>query len=223
MDAQAGPDIRPLFADLAAVFDARAADLDGLDAAVGDGDHGTTLARGFTRASEAVEQNPSTDPGTLLRAAGRALLTMGGASGPLFATIFLEAGKSASAHATDGQAAVTAQSVAAMLTAAADGVQRRGKVIRGDKTLYDALAPAADAARSAAENGAGVPDVVDAAAAAARAGAEGTRMMIGRKGRAAFMAERSAGHPDPGAIAIAMLLEAVSQYCRKYGAPAGAT
>lgn len=222
MDAAAFRDIRHLVDALAAAINAHAAALDALDAAIGDGDHGATLARGFSRAAEAVAREPSDDPGVLLRAAGRALLTMGGASGPLFGTMFLEAGQVVLAHPAVDQASLTADAVIAMLAAAAAGVRRRGNVTLGEKTLYDALAPAVDGARAAAQAGGGVLAVIDAAAAAAHAGAERTRVMTARKGRAAFLADRSAGHPDPGAFAVAILLEAIAQHCRRYGASAGA-
>ncbi len=222
-------DFRRLVADIAAAIEAHTGELNALDAAVGDGDHGTTLARGFARAAEAVAaaaavpsaaaatgavstaaaSDVASDPGRIFQIAGRVLLTMGGASGPLFATIFMEAGRAAAGAGDPLSPTVIAQ----MLAAAADGVQSRGGTARGDKTLYDALDPAAAAAREAAASGQDAAAVIAAAAAAARAGAESTRSMVARQGRARFVGERSAGHIDPGAAAIALILETIAQRC----------
>lgn len=231
--AASAADLRALIAEMATAIRARTADLNALDATVGDGDHGTTVARGFSRAVEAVAAAPAGGPAEILQIAGRALLSMGGASGPLFATMFLESAKVAAAHQ-----ALTAPVIAEMLTAAANGVKARGRAEAGDKTLYDALGPAAAAAQAAADattqvatraaagavmaRDASITVLLDAAVAAARAGAEATAHMVGRKGRAGFVGERSLGHLDPGAITVAVLLETIAQHCRKYGASAGA-
>jgi dihydroxyacetone kinase-like protein len=209
----------------AAAVESHVVALNELDAAVGDGDHGTTVARGFRRAAEAVRglatgptAGPAAGPAHVLTAAGRALLSMGGASGPLFASMFLEAGKAAG-NAVD----ITPGLAAALLTAAAEGAQRRSGATPGDKTLYDALEPATRAARQASAAGHDLATVLDAGARAARAGVEATRAMAGGKGRAGFARERAIGHPDPGATTVSIVLDAIAQHCRKYGASAGAS
>jgi dihydroxyacetone kinase-like protein len=214
------PDLRAVIAAVATAVDAAAPALNALDAAVGDGDHGTTVSRGFRRAADAVAAASDDAPGPLLQAAARALLSMGGASGPLFGTMFLEAAKVAGARATPagatpGGAPLEGTDVAEMLGAAAAGVKARGRVEAGQKTLYDALAPAAEAARRAVAAGEGAAAVIAAAAAAARRGAEATAPMIGRKGRAGFVGERSVGHADAGARTVAVILKAIAQHCRK--------
>jgi dihydroxyacetone kinase-like protein len=209
----------------AAAVESQASVLNELDAAVGDGDHGTTIARGFKRAMEAlagltteIDVRSTTGPAAILTAVGRVLLSTGGASGPLFASMFLEAGKAAGSAIE-----VSPQLAAALLTAASEGVRQRGGAALGDKTLYDALAPAADAVRRASAAGQDLAAALEAGARAAYAGAEATRGMTGRKGRAGFAGERAIGHPDPGATTVAIVLGAVAQHCRKYGASAGAS
>jgi len=209
----------------AAAVESQVSLLNDLDAAVGDGDHGTTVARGFKRAMEALagltaesDARSTTGPAAILTLVGHALLSMGGASGPLFATMFLEAGKAAGSAIE-----VSPKLAAALLTAASEGVRQRGGATLGDKTLYDALAPAADAVRQASAAGQDLATALEAGARAAHAGAEATRGMTGRRGRAGFAGERAIGHPDPGATTVAVILGAIAQHCRKYGASAGAS
>ena len=133
-------------------------------------------------------------------AAGLALMShIGGASGPLFATIFLELGK-AFAEAS----APPAESFASGLERAARQIQRLGRAAPGDKTLLDALLPAAEAARNATES---LDRAQAAAAEAARAGAEASAGMEARRGRARFIEGSGVGHPDPGAVSVALILE----------------
>jgi dihydroxyacetone kinase-like protein len=130
--------------------------------------------------------------------------TVGGAAGPLYGTAFLRGSKLA-----DGE--LDAAGVASVLEAAVEGIQARGKAEPGEKTMVDAWMPAAQAARSAAEGGAGPVEALRAAADAAAAGAEATEPMVARKGRASYLGERSAGHRDPGAQSSALLLEAAAE------------
>jgi dihydroxyacetone kinase-like protein len=176
-----------------------------LDSAIGDADHGVNLTRGMDAVMAAVDQAPGT-PGELLKKVGMTLVTsVGGASGPLYGTFFLRGAAAAGeASALDGAALL------AVLRAGLEGIVARGKAEPGDKTMYDALAPALDAfARSLAAGG----DVDAAARAAADAAAEGrdaTEPMLALKGRASYLGERSVGHIDPGAASSALLFEALA-------------
>ena len=175
-----------------------------LDAAIGDGDHGHNLDRGFTAAVAALPEDAT--PGRILIAAGRALVSKtGGASGPLYGTALRRAGK------TFGDAAdIDAATLGAALRAALDGVRDLGQAAEGDKTMVDALAPAVTAYQTALADGADLPACARAAARAAADGAEATVPMEARKGRASYLGPRSVGHLDPGAASTAVLLQALA-------------
>jgi dihydroxyacetone kinase-like protein len=188
------------------VVERHAAYLTALDAVLGDGDHGDNLVIGF-RAVDALlaELPPETPPGEILRAVGHRLVAaVGGASGPLYGTAFLEAG----AAIADG-AAIGPEELGAMLLAARDGLARRGRCAVGDKTILDALGPAADTYVAGLRSGS---DVGAAFAAAVRAAADGmraTRGLVARRGLAMRLGERAIGHLDPGAVSCVLLLRAI--------------
>jgi dihydroxyacetone kinase-like protein len=178
-----------------------------LDAAIGDGDHGVNMRRGFDAVGKALAgQQSATPPGRLLILAGKTLVsTVGGASGPLWGSALRRAGRAlGDAGTLDGPALLDA------LDAAVAGVIELGAAAPGDKTMVDALAPAVAAMRDALESGAPIDAAVGAAAEAARAGAEATVPMQARKGRASYLGERSIGHQDPGATSAAIILAALS-------------
>ncbi|WP_308207824.1 dihydroxyacetone kinase subunit DhaL [Actinomadura madurae] len=175
-----------------------------LDAAIGDGDHGHNLDRGFRAAVEALPDGAP--PGRVLIAAGRAIVSKtGGASGPLYGTALRRAGK-ALGTAED----VDAAALGAALKAALEGVQDLGKAAEGDKTMVDALVPAVAAYEAALSGGSGLAACVRAAADAAAEGADATVPMRARKGRASYLGARSEGHLDPGASSTALLLRALA-------------
>ncbi|WP_437649591.1 dihydroxyacetone kinase subunit DhaL [Sorangium sp. So ce362] len=181
-----------------------------LDAAIGDSDHGINMARGFAAVRARLGGLDRGDVGALLRDVGMTLLsTVGGASGPLYGTLFRDAGQRAA-----GAAALDLAALAGCLEAGLDGVKRRGKASPGDKTMVDALVPAVDALKAAlsAPGAAGGPlgDALGRAAEAARAGAEATVPLVARKGRASYLGERSAGHQDPGATSCWLLLRSLA-------------
>jgi dihydroxyacetone kinase-like protein len=182
-----------------------------LDREIGDGDHGENLSRGFTAVLTKLDAGDPNNPGAVLKLVATTLIsTVGGAAGPLFGTAFLRAATSVGdADTLDGAA------VAAALTAARDGVVARGKAEANDKTMVDALTPAVTAAKSAADGGGGVGDVLAAAAKAAGAGAEATIPLQARKGRASYLGERSIGHKDPGATSTAYLLQALADAAKE--------
>ena len=175
-----------------------------LDAAIGDADHGTNMSRGFEAALERLDGANS--PSEALKAVSMALINkVGGASGPLYGTAFLRAAPELGDEVSPPEAA-------AALEAALDGVKQRGKAEAGEKTMVDALEPAALAARRAADGGAAsVAEALRAAADAAREGAETTEPMTATKGRASYLGARSAGHVDPGAASTHLLLEAAAR------------
>lgn len=180
--------------------------LTALDAALGDGDHGDNLLIGFAAVEEALQTDPPVTVGDVLSSVGSALVaSVGGASGPLYGTAFLEAGFVARDRETLGVA-----DLADLLRAAADGLARRGRCAVGDKTIYDALAPAATAVEVAARDGRTLGEAVRDATLAAARGMRSTRPLIARRGLAMRLGERSRGHLDPGAASCFLLLRALA-------------
>jgi dihydroxyacetone kinase-like protein len=188
--------------------------LNQLDAALGDGDHGLTVVRCCRAIRGRLDALAAAAIPDALAAVGMAVVTdAGGASGALFGTAFMAAGR-----AVRDQGPMDAARVADMLDAARQAIASRGRVGPGDKTMLDALAPAALAARRVAQSGGSVEDAVDAAAAAAEQGAAATRGMVGRGGRASRLGDRSLGHPDPGAVSVAIMLRVAADRLRALGA-----
>jgi dihydroxyacetone kinase-like protein len=179
-----------------------------LDAAIGDGDHGTNMRRGFDAVGKALAgQGDDLPPGRLLIVAGKTLVsTVGGASGPLWGSALRRAGRAlGDSESFDGE------QLALALDAAIEGVIELGAASPGDKTMVDAVMPAAQALHDALDSSRSLENAVRAAADAARAGAEATVPMRARKGRASYLGERSIGHQDPGATSAAIILAALSR------------
>jgi len=177
-----------------------------LDAAIGDGDHGLNMTRGFEAVGELVVDRARATPGALLEAAGQVFRArVGGASGPLWGVALQRAG----ARLGDREA-VDAAGLAQALAAAQAGIVDLGAAEPGDKTMLDALAPAVAALEQAARAGEPEEAALLAAARAAEAGAVATVPLLARKGRAAFLGERSIGHQDPGATSVALVMRALA-------------
>ncbi|HEU4495091.1 MAG TPA: dihydroxyacetone kinase subunit DhaL [Rubrobacteraceae bacterium] len=194
--------------DMAAAMEEHRRYLTKLDSEIGDGDHGTNMHRGFQAALERLDgANPAT-PADALKAVSMALISkVGGAAGPLYGTAFLRASTT-----LQGKDELSAEDAAEALEAALGGIKQRGKAEVGDKTIVDALAPAAEAAKGAASEAKGsVAGVFRAAAEAAKEGAEATIPLVARKGRASYLGPRSAGHQDPGATSTYYLLDAAAR------------
>jgi dihydroxyacetone kinase-like protein len=182
--------------EAAAVITEHRDELVKLDQAIGDGDHGENLKRGFGFVVARLDESTPDTPAAVLKLVATTLISkVGGAAGPLYGTAFLRA-----ATAVGDAAGLTPELISSALQAAVDGVVARGKAEVGDKTMVDALAPAAKA------QGTTVGELLRAAADAAEAGAESTVPLVARKGRASYLGERSAGHLDPGARSSALLL-----------------
>lgn len=190
--------------DYAAVVHDNAALLTELDSAIGDADHGSNMDRGMTAIVGLLDANSFDTPDALFKKVGMTLVsTVGGASGPLYGTFFLRMGA-----ALAGVDPIDAAAFGAALRAGVEGVLMRGKADLDDKTMYDALAPALQAYDAAA--GEGIGPALAAAAAAAAAGRDRVTPLIARKGRASYLGERSAGHQDPGATSVTLLLESAA-------------
>ena len=178
-----------------------------LDAAIGDGDHGTNMDRGMQAVLAALDDPTPAAPSALFNKVGMTLVsTVGGASGPLFGTFFLRAGAS-----LNDTAEISLAQLAAALRAGLEGIVARGKAEAGDKTMYDALAPAVNALDSAVSEGRDKADALKLALVAAENGRDATTPMLARKGRASYLGERSVGHQDPGATTVALLMAAATR------------
>jgi dihydroxyacetone kinase/dihydroxyacetone kinase-like protein len=185
-----------------------------LDAVVGDGDFGYSLARGFEKLLEGWDDVDRGDPGTFLKKAGMVITSrIGGTSGPIWGTAFMRAGMTAGdAQELSGEQAV------AMLRAAAEGIKARGQSDVGDKTLLDALVPLTDRLEQELQNGSDGAAALAAAADAAREAAEATKDMVAKRGRASYTGERSRGSVDAGAMAVAVISDRVSKAWQTGGA-----
>jgi phosphoenolpyruvate---glycerone phosphotransferase subunit DhaL len=192
------------------VFAENRQQLTDLDSAVGDGDFGISLDRGFTAVQAELSANPPADLRSVFQNVATVLIrTMGGTSGPLLGTFFLRAGA-----ACAGKSELAAADVVAVFQAGVDGIQQRGKAALGDKTMLDALLPAVEAMRGALEAGTDLPEMLERGAAAAEAGMQATRTMQARKGRGSYLGDRSVGHQDPGATGAHLLLKAAADTWR---------
>ncbi|MBM9433019.1 dihydroxyacetone kinase subunit DhaL [Flaviflexus equikiangi] len=181
-----------------------------LDRAIGDGDHGENLDRGFSAVKTKLADAQPSNAGDVLKLVATTLMsTVGGASGPLLGTAFLRASKEVTAEN------LGPRDIVAMLEAGLAGIQARGKADEGEKTMVDAWAPAVRAAEKAASDGLAPQAVLRAAADAAQAGAVATGPLKATKGRASYLGERSIGHRDPGATSSAYFLEAAAQAAEK--------
>jgi len=178
-----------------------------LDAAIGDGDHGTNMVRGFEAVVQAVDADSSLPPGKLLILSGRTLVsTVGGASGPLWGSALRSGGR-----VLGDQASFDGPQLVDVLAAALASVKDLGTASVGDKTMVDALEPAVDTLRARLESGASLDDALDAAAGAAEDGMRSTIPLQARKGRASYLGERSVGHQDPGATSTALIIRALQK------------
>jgi dihydroxyacetone kinase-like protein len=201
MPSCASTDVVAAIRAIAASIHEHHVELTTLDRAIGDGDHGANLDRGFKAVVAKLDAEEPDTPGGVLKLVATTLIsTVGGAAGPLYGTAFLRA-----ATAVGDVPELDAAAVQAALTAARDGVVARGKAELEDKTMIDALTPAVEAA-----TGDSIAGLLAAAADAAERGAAATEPLVARKGRASYLGERSAGHVDPGARSTAYLLRALA-------------
>lgn len=187
-----------------ALLTEHAAELNDLDAAIGDGDHGTNMKRGFSAVAEVLGGLEDGTVDALLKKVGATLVsTVGGASGPLYGTFFLRMGTSQA-----GSASLDAYALQSALQAGVDGIGQRGKAIIGQKTMIDAWVPALDAYGRAADD---LGLALQAGAKAAAQGRDDTAALVAMKGRASYLGERAVGHVDPGAASTALLWEAAAE------------
>ncbi len=175
-----------------------------LDTAIGDGDHGINLHRGFQKVMTQLPQVETEDIGSILKTVGMTLVSsVGGASGPLYGTFFLRA-----STVVTGKEELTVADLAKLLQEGVNGVIQRGKANLSDKTMLDALCPAvATLNQEVAGGNNSIVDVLGLAVLAAETGMHQTIPLEARKGRASYLGERSIGHQDPGATSSYLILK----------------
>ena len=179
--------------------------LTAVDAKTGDGDHGLNMARGFTEAQDRLAEL-----GDVLRQIGRAFIeNVGGAAGPLYGIAFVRAGE-----AVNAETRLDVRSFEKLFTCGIEAIERRGRAQRGDKTMLDTLIPIRDAFLPAQAEGKSLRECLEEALDAGRAGAEYTKTIVARRGRAALIGERSIGIEDPGAMSSLIMFRALCSYLR---------
>ena len=188
-----------------AIFEQEMEALSRLDAVIGDGDHGISMARGFRIVAEKLPAVESQDIGTIAGMVGDALTGgIGGVTGPVFGTVFSQL-----ALWARGREELDLAELARAFRAGLDGIQAMGRAAVGDKTMVDALEPAVEALECAAREGVDMEHGLQRAARAAEDGAEATEHMKAAKGRARYLGERSIGHRDPGAVSFTLIMQAL--------------
>jgi phosphoenolpyruvate---glycerone phosphotransferase subunit DhaL len=189
-----------------ATIDANAELLTRLDSAIGDGDHGHNVRRGFQEIAAQREQLVGLPLGAALQKAGMALvMKVGGASGPLYGSLLIAMGKAA------GEVPADANGIAAIWAEGVEALRQRGRSEVGEKTMLDVLVPALNALRASAADGLSPAQILDRVRIAAADGLAATGPMRATKGRASYLGERSIGHLDPGAQSSALLIAAVCE------------
>jgi len=177
--------------------------LTGLDSAIGDADHGINMNRGFQAVLAKLPAFENQDIGSIAKNIGMVLIsTVGGASGPLYGTLFMQIGKE-----TAGKLELTLNDWTSALDSAVNGVMMRGKANLGDKTMLDSLIPALNTLKDCSANGTSLADALSASEKAAEQGMLSTIPLVAKKGRASYLGERSAGTQDPGATSSYFLLK----------------
>jgi len=176
-----------------------------LDAAIGDADHGINMDRGFKKVMSQLPSVADKDIGSILKTVSMTLISsVGGASGPLYGTLFLRA-----STAVAGKQELTDQDILSLLQASLDGVLQRGKAQLGDKTMVDALSPAVATFQQAISEGKNTLEAMQQAVVAAEQGMKDTTPILAKKGRASYLGERSIGHQDPGATSSYLMLKSL--------------
>ena len=202
-----GEDIKGILRRISMIIETNKLYLSELDAAIGDGDHGLNMSKGFKAVIKKTEELPDDDLGNILKSSGMALVSnVGGASGPLYGTAFMKAGMILLNKST-----MNINDFIEMLQVALDGIKMRGKATEGEKTMIDALSPAIKAGKKAIDEEKNVKEILILIRDAAKEGMEYTKNIIATKGRASYLGERSLGHQDAGATSMYLILNTITE------------
>ncbi|AWK52331.1 dihydroxyacetone kinase subunit L [Clostridium beijerinckii] len=202
-----GKDIKEILRKISTIIETNKLYLSELDAAIGDGDHGLNMSKGFKAVVEKIKDLPEDDLGNILKSSGMALVsTVGGASGPLYGTAFMKAGVILLKKST-----MNINDFIEILQEALDGIKMRGKATEGEKTMIEALSPAIAAGKKAIDQGKTTKEILILIRNAAKEGMEHTKNIIATKGRASYLGERSLGHQDAGATSMYLILNTITE------------
>ncbi|MCY6959043.1 dihydroxyacetone kinase subunit DhaL [Clostridium brassicae] len=198
-------DIIKILKNISSVMEENKLFLSELDGAIGDGDHGLNMNKGFNAVVEKLEGSEEKNIGNLLKTAGMALVSnVGGASGPLYGTAFMKAGMK-----VNGKEEVDINDFVLMVEEALNGIKMRGKSDAEEKTMIDAIQPALNALKESIDKGMNSVEALENAVKAAENGVEHTKEIVATKGRASYLGERSIGHQDPGATSSYLIFKTI--------------
>jgi phosphoenolpyruvate---glycerone phosphotransferase subunit DhaL len=198
-------DVKYIISKIANVIEQNKELLTELDSAIGDADHGINMSKGYHVTLTKLQNIDTEDIGDILKAVGMTLVSnVGGASGPLYGTAYLRAGA-----AVKGKKEVNIKDFADIMDAAIEGIKMRGKAELGDKTMLDAIMPAAAAIHDSINSDLDTLIILEKARDAALQGVEGTVAIEAKKGRASYLGARSIGHKDPGAMSSYLTLNCI--------------
>ncbi|MBE6062330.1 MAG: dihydroxyacetone kinase subunit L [Clostridium butyricum] len=201
-------EVKEILREISLIIDKKKLYLSELDAAIGDGDHGLNLSKGFKAVEEIISNTNDNDIGNILEMAGMTLVkTVGGASGPLYGTAFMKG-----AAVVNNKRNIDMNDFLNILIEALNGIKMRGKTVEGEKTIIDTLSPVVDELKADLGEGRDLYYIFENLKDVARKGMESTRDIIARKGRASYLKERSIGHKDPGATSMYYVLETICEY-----------
>ncbi len=182
-----------------------------LDGAIGDGDHGINMNKGFAAVVKKIDDMQTEDIGNILKTVGMTLVAnVGGASGPLYGTAFIKA-----AVIVAGKKEINLDDFVKMMEEAIEGIKMRGKAALGDKTMLDALEPAYNSLNEAVKENLPAVDAFKKMTEAAFQGVKYTEEIAAKKGRASYLGDRSIGHQDPGAVSSYLILDTVYKTIKK--------
>lgn len=203
--------IKDILLDIDMVLDENKNYLSELDAAIGDGDHGHNMAKGFSKVAEDLKSNEYDDLGMLFKKVAMVLISnVGGASGPLYGTAFMELGKEFT-----GVSEIHIYDLEKILELSLKGIKFRGKAEAEDKTIIDSLEPAYISVKRDLEDGLDREDIINNMVKAAEDGVAHTKEIIAKKGRASYLGDRSIGHIDPGSMSTYLILKTIRDYILK--------
>lgn len=200
-----GSDVKRILRKINVMLEENKLYLSELDAAIGDGDHGLNMSKGFKAVVEKIEVLSDDDIGNILKSSGMALVSnVGGASGPLYGTALMKGGM-----VLQNKSTMNINDFIEILQVALDGIKMRGKAIEGEKTMIDSLSPAINAGKKAKAEEKASKEILLAIRDAAKEGMDKTINIIATKGRASYLGERSIGHQDAGATSLYLILNTI--------------
>ncbi|NMA58498.1 dihydroxyacetone kinase subunit DhaL [Clostridium cochlearium] len=205
-------DVEELVKNIGKIMEENKEFLTELDLAIGDGDHGINMNKGFKAVTDKLENTPINTIQDIFKNTAMALISnVGGASGPLYGTIFMKA-----SSVVGGKEELNIEDFEKILEASLEGVKARGKAQKGDKTMIDAIEPSLEALKTGIKEGLNTKKILENMKNEALKGVNYTKDIIARKGRASYLGERSIGHQDPGATSSYLILNEIYKYiCEK--------